>query len=216
MWPGMAGMRAARRVERGAVTASLAALVACGSAANSAARSPPSPASSAPEHTAAAGGPSLRGTITVSGDYNMSTGFTTHAVVQRGGFTTPAPVGTTCADYARGFGASPSFTAPEIQTAGDHALYLRASVDGVYTGPGTYTTESAARSLSGSAIVTVPSSAGPAFTVYNSKIHGTTALTVHADGSGTLTFDDWGDDENRAGHIAGYLSGSVTWTCSAA
>jgi len=159
-------------------------------------------------------GPMLVGTIQVGGDFTITGTFASQAEVEVGVLPTAAPTSSTCAEYAAGSVSAATFVAPEIHTRSEPQLYFRASMNHGYTGPGTYN-GGGSPGLTGVAAVTVASSVGGAVTIYNSKNRGITTLTVRPDGSGTITFSHWGSDETRAGIIAGYLYGSVSWTCQA-
>lgn len=152
----------------------------------------------------------LTGTISVTGAHEFTAHFATHVVIEVGVQTTPAPYGSTCADYARGFlqqGGGTSFDAPVLHTPGSENVYLRASLRASYMGPGTYASQQTA-GLAGQAIVQY----GGAFDDFAST-HGATALTVKRDGSGTLTFSDWRTSEVRGGLPGVEIAGAVDWVC---
>lgn len=157
-------------------------------------------------------GPILAGTVSVQGDYEISASFTTRVAEHAAGVPTPPAMPATCAAYARGFVASQddntrAFLPPVVQTTGKPAVFIRTTIGSGYAGPGTYNSN-ATPGLSGGATVQ-----GDAFTVYHSTTASQTVLTVQPDGSGTLSFSQWRSTEVRGGIIAGYLSGTVTWTC---
>jgi hypothetical protein len=154
----------------------------------------------------------LSGSIATWGDNRISGPFSGRAEMLAGPLPTGATAPSTCADYARGLGNAGTFVSPEIHTAGNPNVYFRASISLGYAGPGTYTSQTTP-ALSGSAAVSQESAQGPVVQVYNTKHGGSTTLTVRPDGSGTLTFTDWGTTEVRQGHIAGHLWGSIEWTC---
>jgi len=155
-------------------------------------------------------GPTLIGSISVAGDFSISATFTTSAERVVGGFPTPASSMGTCAGYANGLGDPQAFATPEVATKGDTSLYFRAFIKFGYAGPRTYQSSSTP-GLAGNAAVTV-GNGGPV-TVYNPRRGGTTTLTVASDGSGTLSFSRWPSDETRGTNIAGYLDGTVRWSC---
>lgn len=156
-------------------------------------------------------GPLLIGSVSVQGDYQISGDFSSRAEMEVGAVPTSAPASSTCTQYASGFGSS-RFVAPEVHSGTDPSLYVRATIDADYAGPGTYTNRGSPP-VHGDATVSVGSSVGNVFTIYNSRQSGSATLTVAADGSGTLSFSRWGSTESRAGHIAGFLDGTVQWTC---
>lgn len=165
--------------------------------------------------TANAGGGSgvrLVGSIDTTGDFAVSGSFTVRPDMQVGPLPTPAPASATCSQYARGLGDGHSFVSPEIHTSGNPNVYFRAVISPGFSGPATYSSNTAP-GLSGVAIVSIEQGQGPSLQVYNTRHGGSTTLTVGADGSGTLTFTRWGTDEVRQGHIAGYLWGTIRWTC---
>lgn len=162
--------------------------------------------------TAAGRGVTLAGSIETTGDFKISGSFSVRPEMQVGPLPTPAPISATCSQYAKGLGKGNAFVSPEIHTSGNPNVYARAVVSAGYAGPGTYTTQNAP-GLTGVAIVSIQQGQGPASQLYNTRHGGSTALTVAADGSGTLAFTRWGSDEVRQGHIAGYLWANIHWTC---
>jgi hypothetical protein len=174
--------------------------------------STPSARNSATGVAQASQGPTLTGSIAVAGDFGTSGTFATRAESLVGSNPAPAPEAATCADYAKGFGNVGTFAVPEVHTKGDHSVYFRGSISFGYSGPGTYRT-GITPGLSGAASVTVGSSVGGATTLYNPRRGGNTTLTVASDGSGSFTFSRWASTETRGTNIAGYLDGTVQWTC---
>jgi hypothetical protein len=156
-------------------------------------------------------GPLLTGTITVIGAYPETDTFTTRAEVETGGAAAAAPVGFTCADYARGIqdpqrNGATTFVTPKVHTtgstAGAYPVDLAAAIDAGYAGPGTYRS-STLHSLTGSMLV----NAGDFVDLFRSD-PGMTTLAVNPNGAGTLSFTNWfssGSDSR--------MSGTVAWTC---
>jgi uncharacterized protein (TIGR02118 family) len=184
--------------------------VTCGLIAVACSGQPSASSTHSPQPSTAGQGPTLIGWISVAGDFSISSRFATSAEKVVGGFPTPASPTGTCAGYANGLGNPQAFAAPELTTKGDTSLYFRAFITFGYAGPGTYQSRSTP-GLAGNAAVTV-GTGGPV-TVYNPKRGGTTTLTVAPDGSGTLTFSRWPSDETRGTNIAGYLDGTLRWSC---
>ncbi|HZU76059.1 MAG TPA: hypothetical protein VFA70_04795, partial [Dehalococcoidia bacterium] len=151
----------------------------------------------------------LRGTISVSGDHQLTSSFDVAMEEDVNGIPTPAPSGASCSSYAQGFGSG-RFAGPEVQTSGQRQLYFAVDVTGGYHGPGAYTTAALIR---GTASFSIPTSVGNAYQLYRSSNHGSTTVRVAADGSGSVTFVEWGAVEHRAQYTAGFLSGSVSWRC---
>ena len=124
-----------------------------------------------------------------------------------------SPPASSCAAYA----ASPSgvFFPPEFDVvAADHSLYFSASASG-YHGPGDYSSAGSGP-LTGtiSVGVGVGGAQQTAYSIFRSAIGGSSSLSVHADGSGTFTFSEWGSDEVRGNTgSAASISGTVSWTC---
>lgn len=198
-------MRGLTGLRRGLLPVLAVLLTACSS---------PAQTPSTSKATTAGGGSGvmLVGSIDTTGDFNITSAFTARPEMQVGALPTPAPAGTTCAEYANGVGNRSAFVSPEIHTAGNPNVYVRVVVSPGYAGPGSYTTENAP-GLTGAAVVSIEQGPGPALQLYNSRHGGSTTLTVAADGSGTLTFTRWGTDEVRQGHIAGHLWGTIRWEC---
>jgi len=167
-----------------------------------------------PSTVAPAGSPILQGTVIITGAYTSSGSFTTHAEfdMSRSSFTPPAAP--SCADYARGVPDAPhqsrSFVGPEIDTGGANAVYFNTVLATGYAGPGTYASQSAP-ALSGSATITIPPASAPQFDTFTSRYGGRTVLTVEADGSGIVQMIGW-----RSGGSDSRISGTVSWTCTAA
>lgn len=172
-----------------------------------------SPTASARPPSQPSSGPELAGSVSVQGDYELSASFTTRVAEHAEGVPTPPAMPASCAEYAMGFQATSqddnarAFLPPVVQTTGKPAVFIRSMISSGYGGPGTYNSN-ATPGLSGGATVQ-----GDAFTVYHSTTGSTTTLTVQPDGSGTLSFSRWRSTEVRGGIIAGYLSGTVTWSC---
>lgn len=210
--------RAARPVRAALVCAAGLISAACSSASSTTATSTaaPMPATPAVTPTAtAATGPTLSGTVATRGDYWITSAFTAPGEMETNGDPTPAPPAATCRDYAGGLGGAGTFAAPEVHTtAGSNPLFVRTTIDSGYTGPGTYTS-TRNPSLTGIASVTLNVGGSTAYTLYNSKkAGGTVTLTVQADGSGSVSFADWGSDETRQGISGGSLDGTIQWSCS--
>jgi hypothetical protein len=150
------------------------------------------------------------GSAEIDGAYEATGTFSTHPEVLVGSLPQAPPAHDTCADYANGFAQHPtSFVPPAVKTSGTTTLYLTTTLASGYHGPGTYTSTTSPM-LSGQAAVGVGdvgdlNGAGYIDT-FRSGFPGTTTLTVHADGSGTLEFSSWGSD-------ATIISGMVQWVC---
>jgi len=183
-----------------------------------------SSAPSSPDASASAtstyDGPELVGKLSVGGQFVASANFTAPADIEVSGVQTPAPSGTTCADYAKGYpndaqhGGGAGFDTPGPQTTGTAAtpgVYLAVSLPTGYHGPGTYSGRTTA-ALSGAATVAVQTAQSPAYSVFHAR-GGETTLTVAADGSGSVTFSRWANDETRGGNGTGFINGVMTWTC---
>lgn len=163
------------------------------------------------------GVPVLSGSVSIAGQFVATDSFTTPAEVEVAGSQTPAPSGSTCADYARGYaqdadhGGGRGFDAPIVQTTGAPGVYLSISLPTGYQGPGTYSGKRFPV-LSGIASIAVNSAEGPAYSLFHSH-GGETTFTVAADGSGTAQLTGWVNDETRGGNQTGVITGTVTWTC---
>ncbi len=187
----------------------------------------PSPSSGSPTATVptpnlSPSGPRLTGTISVTGAVQLRSAFSAPAAIEVAGTQTPAPVGSTCAEYARGFdqgvqnGGGKGFDAPEVYSAKvkSQTVYVSVSMATGYAGPATYDSRHDS-SLGGYASQNVDNAAGIETTPFESRIHGTTIMTVNADGSGSLELIDWGSSEVHGAVGAGGVSinASVTWVC---
>jgi hypothetical protein len=188
----------------------LVALVAIGCSQPSASSS----SSASPRTPSGHGGVRLSGSIETSGDFRVTGSFTADAAMVVGPIPTPAPDTATCTKYARGLGNPGTFVSPAIHTTGNPSVFVQVVINPGYTGPGTYMQSSLG--FSGTASVSIQQGQGPVYQVYNTRHGGTATLTVAADGSGTLVFTKWGSDEVRQGHIAGFLWGTIQWTCRSA
>lgn len=154
--------------------------------------------------------PRLIGSAEIDGAYRATGTFTTHPEVLVGSLPQAPTAHDTCADYASGFAQNPtSFVVPALKTSGTTTLYLTTTLASGYHGPGTYSSATSPM-LSGRMAVGIGdvgdlNGAGYIDT-FRSGFPGTTTLTVHADGSGTLEFSSWGSD-------ATIISGTVQWVC---
>jgi hypothetical protein len=159
-------------------------------------------------------GPLLTGTVNTAEDATLSASFRVPIRVLANQEPTAAPSALGCAQYAAG--AQGSFVAPEFDvTTSDHSVYLVGMIADGYHGPGVYHS-STDPSLGGTIAVGVGVDSGqqPTYSIFRSHINGTSALTVHDDGSGTFLFSEWGSDEVRGDTgSAASISGTVTWTC---
>jgi hypothetical protein len=187
---------------------------------------PASPTATAPipspSPSSGPSGPRLTGTISVTGGVQLTSTFSTPAAQEVAGTQTPAPVGSTCAEYAMGFdrpsqdGGGKSFDAPEVHSAkvNHQSIYVSVSIGKGYTGPGTYDSRRNS-SLQGYAGQDVENPTGVATTPFDSRIHGLTTLTVNPDGSGSMNLVDWGSTEVHGAVGAGGVSinASITWVC---
>jgi hypothetical protein len=157
----------------------------------------------------------LSGTVVVTEATNAHLTFSTPAQVVADGSATAAPSALSCASWAAG--ASGGFAAPQFDVkSGDHSIYFDALVTSGYHGPGTYTSATDP-TLAGTVVIGVGIAPGQqgAFSIFRSRIHGASTMTVHSDGSGAFQISEWGSDEVRGNTgSAGAVSGTVTWTCS--
>ena len=157
--------------------------------------------------------PHLQGTLSVNGDYDIETNFDIPAPAATvSGPASPAAGPSTCADYAKGGGTAGTFELPSVEASDDTTLYLTAQMTSGYTGPRMYT-NAATPGLTGQVVVSTSAGQGPIFTTYRSARGGSSRLRVNRDGSGTLSFSDWGSTETRGTYIAGFIDGVMTWTC---
>jgi hypothetical protein len=132
------------------------------------------------------------------------------------------PVGSTCAEYARGFsqlaqdGGGFGFDAPEVHSAkvNGHSVYVSVSIATGFAGPGTYDSRLTA-ALGGYADEEVDNASGIETTPFTSQVHGLTSLTVKGDGSGALLLTDWGSTEVHGAVGAGgvRINAFISWTC---
>ncbi len=167
-------------------------------------------------------GPRLTGTISVTGAVHLTSTFSASAALEVAGTQTPAPVGSTCAEYANGFDqpvqdpVEKGFDAPEVLSAkvNRQTMYVSVSMAKGYAGPGTYDSRRNS-SLSGYAAQNLDNAFGVSTTSFTSSIHGLTTLTVNQDGSGSLELTDWGSTEVHGAVGAGgvSISASITWVC---
>ena len=154
----------------------------------------------------------LSGAVSVNGQFGIAGEFRVPAMVGVGASQTPAPAASTCADYAQGFsaGTGRGFVVPPAETHGTPSLFVGATIDGGYRGPGRYANPPL---FEGTATVAVQTAQGSSYYVFHAGAGSTTAITVAADGSGSLDFASWHDDETRGGNQTGIMSGTVTWRC---
>jgi len=159
--------------------------------------------------------------VKVSGSVSLTASFTSFAQVEQNGTQTPAPAGSTCADYARGYaqvaqhGGGTGFDPPVLHTAtvAQHNLFVSASLTTGYTGPGTYDSK-AHPALTGTAVDGLVSGPSTSYTIFRSQIKGSSVLTVAPDGSGRLDIINWGTDEVRGDVVGGVsVDGYEIWTC---
>jgi hypothetical protein len=178
------------------------------------------PASVAPSNRPAGpSGPRILGTVSATGAVNLNSTFTTYATLEVDGAQTPAPFGSTCAEYAQGFElAAPGgrgFDAPEVQSAeiDRQTIYVSVQIPSGYSGPGTYDSR---RNISFAGYasqdeINPDNPSGTVTAVFMPRTRGFTTLTVNEDGSGALQLTDWTQVSGAAG--ASPTSVSVTWTC---
>jgi hypothetical protein len=209
-------------MRRSIVVAVISAVAACAPAGTPATQGSPAPSfpAASASTTPTSGGPELVGKLSIGGQFAASANFTAPAGIEVSGIQTPAPPETTCADYAKGYpndaqpGGGVGFDSPGPQTTGTAAtpgVYLAVSLPTGYHGPGTYSGKSST-ALSGAATVAVETAQGPSYSVFHSR-GGETTLTVASDGSGSVTFSRWANDETRAGNGTGDINGAMTWSC---
>ena len=148
-----------------------------------------------------------------SEDVTLDTSFQATVDSAVSGAVLTSPPAPSCVAYA----ASPSgvFFPPEFDVvAADHSLYFSATA-AAYRGPGDYTSAGNG-ALTGtiSVGVGVGGAQQTTYSIFRSMIGGSSSLTVHADGSGSFTFTEWGSDEVRGDTgSAASISGIVSWTC---
>ena len=158
----------------------------------------------------------------MTGAVQLNSTFSASAAIEVAGTQTPAPAGSTCADYAEGFdedaqdGGGKGFDAPEVHSVevNHESMYVSVSLAGGYAGPGTYDSRRTS-SLAGYASQDVDNASGIVTTPFESRVHGLTTLTVNADGSGSLGLTNWGSTEVHGATGAGGVSinASITWVC---
>jgi hypothetical protein len=150
----------------------------------------------------------------VSGGVTFNAHFRAPMQVLAAQEATPAPKGFTCGQYAAG--EDGTFLAPQFDVpSGDHSLYFSGMMTAGYGGQGVYRSD-AQPTLEGTISVAVGIGAGQqaAFSIFRSRIGGTSTMTVHADGSGVFDFENWGSDEVRGNTgSAANVTGAVAWTC---
>jgi hypothetical protein len=167
-----------------------------------------------PRPTAAPPAPAsvhLTGTVTVGGAYAVRGVFSTAPAVLEGTLPSPAPAGYTCVDYAQGARNSTSgvstFVSPQMQTVGSSNVFLRVILASGYHGPSTYASTTAL-ALTGTAAITIPPASAPVIDDFHSAFYGSVTLTVHPDGSGSVTLTNWGSPGSDS-----RISGSANWSC---
>lgn len=205
-------MRLASRLRDSLLAAGVIATVAGCGATSSGSTSATSTQTPSPAHA------SISGDVSVTGQFVLSATFTARPLVETAGLQTPAPPSETCAAWAQGYpqdatrGGGRGFDAPaaEWQTS-QSSLYVTVTMPRGYNGPGSYTS-SQEPGLTGSAEIGTGTAEGMSLYGFHSH-EGMTQLTVHADGSGSVTFAGWPDDETRGGHGTGDIDGTITWSC---
>jgi hypothetical protein len=184
-------------------------LGACGSAGTST-MTPPAHASP----RTVAPGPMLTGTVKTFEDTTFTSTFRVAALVMLNGAPSTAAPSTTCTAYAGG--SNGGFIAPQFNVnRSNTTVYFQGMVSQGYGGPGAYDSATN-KSLHGTVGVGLNTGPGQAatYSIFRSQIGGSSQVTVHADGSGTFTFSEWGSDEVRGNTgSASAISGTVTWTC---
>jgi hypothetical protein len=165
-----------------------------------------------PRPTPAPARASLNGIVTVAGGYAVHGDFSSAPAVLRGALPTAAPAGYTCADYAHGLrdatsGAS-TFVSPQMQTAGASSVYVQVILASGYRGPSTYDSTTAP-ALTGIASITIPPASAPVIDTFRSSFYGSVTLSVHPDGSGSVTITNWGSPGSDS-----RISGTASWSCS--
>ena len=196
------------------IALSLAVLAAVVTACAPAATTSPTPTPAATATPSAVpAGPQLTGTVSVNGQFGLSSAFSVAAMVGSGTSQTPEPATSTCADYARGFATSggTGFDVPAAESHGTPSVFVGAAIDSGYRGPGTYANPG---TFEGAATVAVQTAQGSSFYVFHAKSGSTSTITVGPDGSGSLVFAAWQDDESRGGNQTGIISGTITWRCA--
>jgi hypothetical protein len=179
------------------------------------------PATVAPPSSRSVGpaGPRILGTVSVTGAVNLNSTFSAYATVEVAGAQTPAPVGSTCAEYAQGFElaaqSGSGFDAPEVQSAevDRQTIYVSVQIASGYSGPGTYDSRrnSSFAEYASQDELNPYNPSGTVTIVFMPRIRGFTSLKVKADGSGVLQLTDWTQISGAAG--GGPISVSITWTC---
>jgi hypothetical protein len=153
----------------------------------------------------------MSGTVDITGDNTASGAFSTVGYTRRG----------SCAEYAaEGSAASdpgpaetegtfkipgPAIGVP-LDPSGDvYASTLRIAPV-IYQGPGTYVNDETTEHILGQIVLNeLPD--GPSYFLED----GNATVTINADGSGTLTFEDIPEDTDG---IPTSISGTVTWVCT--
>jgi hypothetical protein len=93
-----------------------------------------------------------------------------------------------------------------LEPSGDIYAAVLGIAASTYGGPGTYVNNETTSQILGQIILNeIPN--GPNYFL----VDGTATVTINADGSGTLTFEDVPEDTEG---IPTSISGSVTWTCT--
>ena len=152
----------------------------------------------------------LSGTVSITGAYTVTTGFSTLART----LTAPgASAGSTasCAEFAAGTRIAADTTAflgPQVESADASAAAFDVVVDSGFHGPGTYS-ESDTPGLGGVVEVTIPPASAPQYDTFTSRRGADTQLSVAANGSGHVAFSHWYRHASDS-----YISGTFDCTCS--
>jgi len=153
----------------------------------------------------------MSGTVEITGGNTADGDFSTTGYTRRG----------SCAEYALE-GSAPEDPGPmettgtfkipgpligvPLEPSGDMYASTLRIVPAIYGGPGTYTNDLTNAEIDGQIILDeIPD--GPAYFLED----GAATVTINADGSGTLIFQEIPEDTDG---IVTFISGTVTWVCT--
>jgi hypothetical protein len=164
-----------------------------------------------------AGGTPAEGIITMSGTVEITGGNTASGAFSTTGYTRQPSCAAYAADGSAASDPGPAgtegtFKIPgpligvPLEPSGDvYASTLRI-VPAIYQGPGTYVNDATTEHIVGQILLDdIPD--GASYFLED----GAATVTINADGSGTLTFQDILEDTDG---IPTSISGTVTWTCT--
>jgi hypothetical protein len=161
--------------------------------------------------TPAEGIVTMSGTVEITGDNTASGSFLVIAYTRQPSCAAYAADGSAASDPgpAETVGTfkipGPVIGVPLTPSGDVYASSLRI-VPAIYQGPGTYVNDPTTDHIDGQIVLNeIPD--GPAYFLED----GNASVTINADGSGTLTFEDIPED---TGGVPTSISGTVTWTCT--